>query len=247
MRPIIGITLDQEPAGGYAHTPWYALRENYADAIHDAGGTALALPAHLDSVDTYLSLCDGLLITGGGFDIDPALYGANHVHPSVQLKPERTAFEMALARGALRADKPILGICGGEQLIGVLLGASLVQHIPESVQQALEHSPAGTLQSPNGRQQAHTVRLTAGTRLHQICQVSELPVNSSHHQSVSTKRFPETLKISAVAPDGVVEGIESCGHRFCLGVQWHPEFQCTEADQRLFQALIAACREPNHR
>ncbi|EAR10036.1 gamma-glutamyl-gamma-aminobutyrate hydrolase family protein [Reinekea blandensis] len=247
MRPIIGITLDQEPAGGYAHTPWYALRENYADAIHDAGAIALALPAHLDSVERYLSVCDGLLITGGGFDIDPALYGANNTHPSVQLKPQRTAFEMALVQGALRDDKPVLGICGGEQLIAVVLGASLIQDIPESHPQALEHSPSGSLQNPNGYQQAHSVQIMPGTRLHQICQADEFGVNSSHHQSVSTERFPETLKINAVAPDGVIEGIESCGHRFCLGVQWHPEFQRIEADQRLFQAFIAACQTPNQR
>lgn len=240
--PVIGITLDQEPPGHYASTPWYALRENYADALQAHGATVLALAAHSDSIEHYLEICDGFLISGGGFDIDPALYGAEGFHASVQLKPTRTRFERALIETALKHNKPILGICGGEQLLAALLGAKLVQHIPDEIPQALNHSPSGSIHDPVGIKAAHSVQIVEGTVLHQILGSEAFSVNSSHHQAVAADPIPEGLVINAMSPDGVVEGIEAPAYQFCIGVQWHPEYQRTVEDQKLFKAFIKACR-----
>jgi putative glutamine amidotransferase len=132
-RPVIGVTLDSEAAGGYSKLPWYALRENYCDVIAAAGGVPVALPHEPDLVEAYLGMIDGLVVTGGAFDVDPSLFGAAERHPTVKLKERRTRFEWAMTRGAVDRDMPLLGICGGQQLLNVVLGGTLIQHIPDSV------------------------------------------------------------------------------------------------------------------
>src|SRR5580692_3483098 len=109
-RPVIGVTLDSEQPGGYSKYPWYALRRNYLDAV---------------------------VVTGGAFDIDPALYGDGARHATVTLKENRTAAELALTLGALDRDMPVLGICGGQQLLAVALGGTLIQHIPDTIVDSL--------------------------------------------------------------------------------------------------------------
>src|SRR3984957_15354900 len=116
-RPIVGVTLDAEQPGGYSKYPWYALRQNYADAIVAAGGLPVALPHDAELAAEYLDRIDALVVTGGAFDVDPALYGDGDRHATVTLKAGRTAAEMALTQGALARDLPVLGICGGEQLL----------------------------------------------------------------------------------------------------------------------------------
>ena len=156
-------------------------------------------------------------------------------HPSVTTKDGRTAFELAVTRGALDRDLPILGICGGQQLLHVVLGGSLIQHIPDDVAGALAH------EQPNPRDEpGHTVTIVADTRLHAIVGTGELAVNSAHHQAV--KDVPDGVRINAVAPDGVIEGIEVPARRFCLGVQWHPEFSITSGDRAIFAAFVDAAR-----
>lgn len=235
-QPFIGITVDAEPAGGYSKFPWFALRRNYCEAVSRAGGVPVLLPHAPEVIERYLALIDGLIISGGNFDVDPRLFGADVVHPTVQTKNERTAFEIGIARGALVADKPILGICGGQQLLHVLLGGTLIQHIPDAVAGALAH------EQPNPRDEpGHTVRLLAGTRLREIVGADELAVNSAHHQAANNE--PPGVIVNAMAPDGVIEGIEAEGRRFCIGVQWHPEFGLSDGDRRLFAAFVAAAAE----
>ncbi|HXA69124.1 MAG TPA: gamma-glutamyl-gamma-aminobutyrate hydrolase family protein, partial [Stellaceae bacterium] len=129
-QPVIGLTLDAEPPGGYSALPWYALRENYCAAVVRAGGLPLLLPHEVEQADAYLRIIDGLVVTGGGFDIDPAIFGAETRHPTIKTKDRRTQFELAVTRRGLSADKPVLGICGGQQLLNVALGGTLIQHIP---------------------------------------------------------------------------------------------------------------------
>ncbi len=233
-RPIIGITLDFEPPGGYSKFPWYAVRENYCGAAAEAGGLPVTLPHEPDLAGEYLARCDALIVTGGAFDVDPALFDAETRHDSVTTKDRRTAFELAITRAAIDADMPVLGICGGQQLLCVVLGGTLIQHIPDEVPDALAH------EQPNPRDQpGHKVAITPGTLLHRITGVAEMSVNSAHHQAV--KGVADGTVINALAPDGVIEGIEAPGRKFCLGVQWHPEFGIDQGDARIFQALIAAC------
>jgi len=234
-QPVIGLTLDSEPPGGYSKLPWYALRQNYCSAVVRAGGLPVLLPHEPEQAKAYLRLIDGLVVTGGAFDVDPTLFGAGERHPTVTTKEQRTVFELAITRLAVESDRPVLGICGGQQLLNVALGGSLIQHIPDEVPGALAHEQKNPRTEPG-----HTVRLTEGTRLREIAGAGEIPVNSAHHQAV--KAPGPGLVVDATAPDGVIEGIEDPRRRFCIGVQWHPEYGISEADNRLFAAFITAAR-----
>jgi putative glutamine amidotransferase len=231
-RPLIGLTLDAEQPGGYSKYPWYALRQNYISALSAAGGLAVALPHEVELAAAYLDRLDALIVTGGAFDVDPALYGDSERHATVELKATRTSAELALLHGALARNMPVLGICGGEQLLAVALGGSLIQHIPDSVADALAHE-----QSTSHDQPGHAVKILPDTLLARIVGLETMQVNTSHHQAVLS---PGRSTVNAVAPDGVIEGIEDPSRKFCLGVQWHPEYLIDPGDNRIFEALVAA-------
>jgi len=234
-RPLIGVTLDAEPAGGWSKLPWYAVRRNYLEAVAAAGGLPVALPHDPALAADYVAALDGLLVTGGAFDVDPALWGDEPLHPKATLKPSRTEFELAATRAALAADQPVLGICGGQQLLAVAFGGTLIQHIPDAVPGALAH------EQPNPRTEpGHVVAIAPGTRLAAIVGGSTMRVNSAHHQAVATPG--RDAVVNAVAPDGVVEGLEHPGYRFALGVQWHPEYGVDPADPKILAAFVSACR-----
>ncbi len=270
MHPIIGFSLDFETTPSYSKKPWYAIRENYMRSVAEHGAIPIALPHEPELVGHYLNLIDGLVITGGAFDIDPKLYGAQDVHKTVTTKERRTQFEWAITKGAIAAKKPVLGICGGQQLLNVVLGGTLIQHIPDSVKDALAH------EQPNPRDEpGHEVVVKEGTLLHSILTsppplagegngayakgvsavgggippcippqaggTLAIQVNSAHHQAVD-KVAPNAI-VNATAPDGVIEGIELpvTQHPFCLGVQWHPEYHVTPSDTQIFKAFVAAC------
>jgi putative glutamine amidotransferase len=233
LRPLIGVTLDAEPAGGWSKLPWYALRQNYFAAVIAAGGLPVALPHHPELASEYLSRLDGLLVTGGAFDVDPALWGGGPPHPKVTLKPGRTDFELAAVRAALDRDMPVLGICGGQQLLAVAFGGTLIQHIPDEVAGALAH------EQPNPRTEpGHEVAVAPDTLLAAIVGAKRLAVNSAHHQAVATPG--DGAVVNALAPDGVVEGVEHPGYRFALGVQWHPEYAVDPRDPAIFDAFVRA-------
>lgn len=237
MKPIIGFTLDYEEgsATAYSKYPWYALRDNYTASVARHGGAPMALPHEVGAVDSYLDAMSGLVITGGNFDVPPEMYGDHAVHEKVTTKPRRSEFEWAITKGALERGMPILGICGGEQLLNVILGGTLIQHIPDSIPNAFAH------EQPNPRHEpGHEIAIVANTLLYKIVGTATLAVNSAHHQAVG-KAAPGVV-VNARAGDGVIEGIEYPAHPFCLGVQWHPEFSITKADEKIFAAFIEAAR-----
>ena len=237
--PVIGFTLDYElggKPGNYSKMPYYAIRENYCQSVSELGCVPFPLVHELELVETFLDKLDGLIIIGGAFDIDPSLYGGGEKHETVVLKENRTKFEWLMTQGAIARKMPILGICGGQQLLNVVLGGTLIQHIPDSVPNSLAH------EQPNPRTEpGHSVTIKGGTLLHKITGQSQIDVNSAHHQAVATAA-PKSI-INATAPDGVIEGIElpESEHPFCLGVQWHPEYHISAADKRIFEAFVGAC------
>ena len=234
--PVIGLPLDYEEKPTYSKMPWYALRENYCSSLSRFGAIPIALPHEVESVEHYLDMIDGLVITGGAFDVSPELYGESSQHETVTTKKRRTQFEFAITKGAIDRKMPILGICGGQQLLNVVFGGTLIQHIPDSVPNALEHEQKNSRTEPG-----HSVTVTPGTLLHSIVGGGTIEVNSAHHQAVA-KVAPGCV-VDATASDGVIEGIEFPAHPFCLGVQWHPEYFVTPADAIIMQAFVEACKQ----
>ncbi len=216
MKPVIGITPDFEEATGEREGR-YLLYERYAAAVEEAGGIPLILPyvATKEEIDSLAGRIDGLIVTGGAFDIDPALYGEAWTVEAGVVKGNRTRFEAGITRRVLEMDKPFLGICGGEQLLNVLFGGTLYQDILEQIDGAMNH------ERKKEAEPLHAVEVLSGTHLASIVGSDRLLVNSSHHQSV--RKVGEGLIVNARAEEGVIEGIESPRHRFVLGVQWHPE------------------------
>ena len=234
-NPLIGLTLDVDAPRGLAKAPHYSLRATYTEAVSNAGGLPMCLPHEPDMVEAYADTIAGLVVTGGGFDIDPVLFGENTRHATVRTKESRTHFELGMVKAMLARNKPVLGICGGQQLINVILGGTLTQHIEDEVADSLLH------EQPNPRTEpGHRVTLTPGSLLQRIIGGTELPVNSAHHQAV--KSVGEGVVVNATAPDGIIEGIEDPRYRFCLGVQWHPELNVTAGDGKILSAFVAAAK-----
>lgn len=229
--PRIGLTPDLNDLE--APETEYVVRRNYADTVLRYGGLPLILP-YADDVAAYLETIDGLLVTGGLFDIDPALYGQD-VRQSCVMKPLRTAFEKALIEGALKSGIPVLGICNGMQLLAVCLGGELVQDIPSQVPGALEHKPE---QSANRVQ--HEISIARQPRCLPAVAPGRYWVNSVHHQAVQPSMAYRPI---ALAGDGVIEAIEAIDHGFAVGVQWHPEYAASEADAPIWRSFIEAAAQ----
>jgi putative glutamine amidotransferase len=237
-RPVVGLTPDQGKTverPGRPSLPLYELKEAYANAVLAAGGLPIVLPYAEDeeSVREAAALCDALVVTGGAFDIPPEAYGAAAHQRLGATKPQRTQFEQRILRLALEARKPVLGVCGGMQLLAVELGGTLYQDIRDELPAALDHE-----QKVDPRTPGHAARVEPGTRLAHIVGVERLEVNSTHHQAV---RDPGRARVSAVAPDGVIEAIE-LADRFAVGVEWHPELLPGAEHLALYRALVEAAR-----
>ena len=229
-KPIIGITLDSEESGQYSKFPWYAIRKNYLHTIEQVGGFPLPLFHSLDNIDRIIELVDGIIITCGNFDIDPSIYKQNN-NFSNNLKILRTNFEIELCNKCLTKNIPILGICGGEQLINVALGGTLIQDIKNSKFNTLQHE-----QLNPRNETSHQVFIETETILHNIIKRNKIDVNSAHHQAVD--KLGKGLRISGKSKDGIIESIESLNHKWCLGIQWHPEFLITNEDKLIFIDFI---------
>jgi putative glutamine amidotransferase len=239
--PLIGITPDlrTRTSSQDRREPLILLQERYTRAILRARAIPLVLPitSSRAAIREILQRLDGVVVSGGNFDIDPRRYGEEPMEGLGELKEERTEFELELISSALRRDLPVLGVCGGAQAINVALGGSLYQDIATQIRDAVEHQQ-GAVKDQGG----HRIKIHAGTRLRRIVGRESLEVNTTHHQAV--KKLGKDLIVDATAEDGIIEGIESQGHSFVLGVQWHPEFLThKDATQRkIFASFVSACR-----
>ena len=187
----------------------------------------IAFPDDVSKVDQlaqdYVQLIDGLMLPGGP-DVDPTFYG-EEPHPKIGMTLyQKDRFEIALIKAALAADKPIFGSCRGIQIMNVAMGGTLYQDLESQYPELKIQHPQATL----GQFATHHVELTADSKLAKLYGQSTIKVNSRHHQAV--KAVGKGLKVTAVAPDGVVEGMESTDTDLFLGVQWHPENMWQQED-----------------
>jgi putative glutamine amidotransferase len=260
MRPRIGITSwhhrDEEER-------WEAVLEGYTRAVLEAGGLPVILPiaptepalspetsrrieacaepsrSGPSLIEEYLETIDGLILTGGA-DIHPSFYGQSVLERCGEIDEERDRFEVALIHATRARDLPFLGICRGLQVLNVALGGTLYQDLSYRAGTDPTHM--------NSREQrgeaAHPVAVAPGSRLAAIIGARELPVTSTHHQVI--RDLAPGLTVSAVAPDGVIEGIEGPG-RFLIAVQWHPERMAARHPEQLalFRSLVESTRRPS--
>lgn len=232
--PIIGVTLDFERNGGYSNFPWYAIRENYLTCLNKFG--AIPFPIfHENSINDFLiKMLDGLVITGGNFDISPSLYSEENKE-SKNIKNKRTNFEINIFKKFFKTSKPILGICGGEQLINVASGGDLIQDISKTIRTKIYH------EQKNPRNEvSHEILIQENSKLYEIVKNKKILVNSAHHQSV--KNLGHGFIASAVASDGIIEAIEHENHPWCIGTQWHPEFLITETDIAIIKKFVGQAK-----
>jgi putative glutamine amidotransferase len=241
-RPLIGIVPDYKEGctEGYSLRNYYALRANYVEMINKAGGAAVILTYDYDLIDSYLESLDGLMVVGGYFDIHPKRYGEMEIHETVKLNDVREEFENALGKKALKTKLPFLGICNGMQLINVLHGGKVIQHIPDE-KKFLDHEQSHIDGFNDYSKGYHDVAIERNSKLFSIVGKEKITTNSSHHQAAKTAG--DSLKICARASDGIIEAVENPLHPFCLGVQWHPEFEVSLADRKIFEGFIAAAKE----
>ena len=198
---------------------------NYIEAVQRAGAMALLLPPDpllVEDPEQALERIDGLILAGGA-DIDPASYGRERHPETVHTVPARDVFEIALTRGAIERDLPLLGICRGMQLINVARGGTLVQHLPERFG---HHEHRRVVGSFDGAE--HDVMLTEGSLAARAAGQLLHSTRSHHHQGV--EELGEGLVVSGASRfDDLPEAIELPSRRFVLGVQWHPEADPTSS------------------
>lgn len=227
MKPIIGITCGTlaNPRTGLPHGKFQLNRE-YVDRVVAAGGAPVVIPPDSDP-EAIAPLLDGLVIPGGE-DLDPSLWG-DSLHPEANLEYRgRTEVERRLV-AALNPQAPILGICYGCQLMNVLCGGTLIQHLPDRLGDDRHRGDP-----------IHTYQIDACSRLGGILGQSARG-KSWHHQAID--RLGDGLQVVAWHEDGTIEAIESTTERWFIGVQWHPERTEVPETEKLFEAFMNAVRQ----
>ena len=225
-KPVIGITTYVESARWGAWDAEAALVPyDYVRAVERAGGRAILVPPDEDGIEELLDAVDGLVFSGGN-DLDPSGYGAD-AHPATNgTNPPRDRGELALLTAALERDLPVLAICRGVEVLNVVRGGDLVQHLPEVVGHEEHREVVGEFSE-------HEVRVDPSSRLGEV----RGAVKSHHHQGLG--RIGDGLREVAWAEDGIVEALEDPDKPFVVGVLWHPE---AGEDQRLFEQLVEVAR-----
>ncbi len=213
VKPLIGITCAWDEESGS-----FCLSRMYIESVEAAGGVPLLLASAADgvSLERMVGAVDGLVLSGGT-DVDPAHFGEEPVPAGGELCPERDAFELALAKLALAADMPLLGICRGMQVLNIAAGGDIYQDMASQMEEPLlKHFQQAPRWYPT-----HGITVLQGTILASLLGSGPARVNSYHHQAV--RKVAPGFVVSARSGDGVIEAVEAKGLLFALGVQCHPE------------------------
>lgn len=232
-KPLIALPASRQVHK--ARVPNFEVNELYVQAILSAGGLPVLVPASFLSSDwqQLVECFDGFLFSGGG-DVDPRRYGGMVAANSYGFSEMRDTFELGLIPFIVKAEKPILGICRGAQVLNVALGGTLIGDIASEVPAAKKHD---WYPSYARDKRVHDVNVLPETRLSELLNQTRVSTNSLHHQAI--KAVGQGLVVSAMAEDGVVEAIELAGKPFTVGVQWHPEhLQDDPAMRSLFKEFI---------
>lgn len=231
MKPLIGITTSELRPGtlktltrsGGDPLDETFLGTTYFRAVERAGGLPVMIaPGDPDVAADVVPRLDGLVLAGGP-DIDPFFYGATPTDELGPTFPEADRCELAVGRRALELAKPVLGVCRGAQLLNILHGGTLVQHVD------------GCRQSQPGDVTTQTIQIVQRTRLHGVLRARRFDVNTFHHQAIG--KLGEGLRVSARTADGMIKALEAAALPFVVGIQWHAE---ALDDGLLFDALVAA-------
>jgi putative glutamine amidotransferase len=237
-RPTIGIptqtlhAIDGIPEGLPAS---WVMNQRYYHAITSVGGVPWMVPLLHDDLATLREIYDRLdaVLIAGGVDMDPATYGEEKTPLCGSIDPARDAVELQFARWAFEDKKPLFGICRGLQVINVAAGGTLYQDVTEQHLGAIKHDYFPTAGWAR-EHLAHEVTLAEGSRLRRVFERDQVLVNSMHHQGI--RQLGEGLRVTATAPDGLIEAIEAPNGHYLVAVQWHPEvFEAT--DRNVFNLL----------
>ena len=231
-KPVIGVL----PLVDIGRDSFWIL-PGYFQGVEKAGGLPIMLPLTdvEDSICQIVDCCDGFLFTGGQ-DVSPELYREQVLNETVETNPARDRMELLLLKKAMEADKPILGICRGIQLINVALGGTLYQDLPTQHESKINHH-----QSPPYDRPAHKNKISPETPLYDLLRKEEIAVNSYHHQAIKDLATP--LTAMALSEDGLIEAVYKPNQKFIWAVQWHPEFSfgAEIVSRQIFEAFISIC------
>ena len=236
-KPLIGIPTFHDTSAAERLPERFGMSRPYITALEAAGAAPILLPLALgaETRRAIFDRLDGLFLAGGG-DVNPACYGVPAHDKTDDIDDLRDQTELLIARWALDADLPILGVCRGVQTLNVSAGGTLLQDVTTFVPNAIRHQYAP--EKPRSYV-AHDLSTVEDTRLAAILGPAAR-VNSFHHQAV--ERPGEGFAVAAIAPDGVIEALEGRGQRFTIGVQWHPEglIHSDPSMLGLFEAFVRA-------
>lgn len=234
-KPVIGITTAFDFDKSIV-----TLKDDYYEAVVQCGAVPVLIPVteEKDVWSSYLDICDGFILSGGP-DIDAAYFGKGNMPYANEISPVRDGMEIFIAQQAIEADKPVLGICRGCQILNVAAGGGVFQDI-------YAENPSGTALLKHSQQaprwfEIHDISISDSTCLYSIFKRNTLKVNSFHHQAVSD--LAPGFTINACSADGIIEAVSCEDKKFVLGVQWHPEnlWKKNRAHLRLFERLAAMC------
>lgn len=231
-KPVIGISCSIDGTT-------VEVGMTYIKSVRKAGGIPFIIPITTNEkeIDEYLDRIDGLLMTGGE-DVSPLLFGQEPSRFLGEVVPDRDFYDLVLIRKAVKRKIPVFGICRGIQCLNIAMGGDLIQDIPSEVENAIQHRQNGPRSYGS-----HTINIVKGSLVAKLLKTESIAVNSFHHQACG--KIAKGFKVTAKAPDGIIEAIESEDGR-SYGVQFHPEgfvYSGNNTFLPLFQHLVKLAAE----